>query len=272
MKLRQYLISLFKTIMLACTPVERLGRNAEQPMVPVIVSLTSIPSRLKIVHLVIRSLLNQSVHPEKVFLWLHTDLQSEIPESLQKLISDRFEILYSNERGPHRKLVETLRHFPDRHIVTCDDDHIYPVDWLERLQQEHQRYPDAIVAHMCRVFRYEGKELLPYRKWHGEIEGHGSPLTLALGWGGVWYPPGCLHEDVTRSDMYDELAPRADDMWFKAMSFRQGTLTRRTTIPLPEPTPVIFSQKFSLQYTNVGEDENRKQWLCLADRFQLELT
>ena len=271
MKFRQYPLSLYKTILLAFAPIEKLGENAEPAAVPVIVSLTSIPSRLKIVHLVIRSLLDQTVRPEKILLWLHRDLKSEIPPKLQKLTSDRFEICYSDKRGPHRKLVETLRLFPDKHIVTCDDDHIYPPDWIERLQQEHQRYPDAIVAHMCRVFRYEGADLRPYRQWHGEREGHGSPLTLAVGWGGVWYPPASLHRDVTSREMYDSLAPRADDMWFKAMSIRQGTQTRRTTHPLPEPGPIIFSQGLSLQTTNIGEDDNRKQWLKLANHFQIDL-
>jgi hypothetical protein len=112
-------------------------------------------------------------------------------------------------------------------------------------------------------------ELKSYKDWCSEEIGSGSLTTVAIGYGGVVYPSGCLHPDVLARELYDWLAPRADDLWFKAMSLRQGTLTRRSTRPLPKPLPVVGSQKVSLKKHNIGQDGNRTQWQSLCNHFQL---
>ena len=118
---------------LNCTSDDQLGKNASPAIVDVIISLTSIPSRLSTLHLTIKSLLNQGVSFEKIILWLHEDLKNNLPPALEKLQGKRFEIRYSTTTEPHRKLIETLKLYPDRIIVTCDDDVMYPDDWLFRL-------------------------------------------------------------------------------------------------------------------------------------------
>jgi hypothetical protein len=47
------------------------------------------------------------------------------------------------------------------------------------------------------------------------------------GTGGVLYPPGCLHEEVHNIDAMLELCPKADDVWFKAMSVLKGVPVRK---------------------------------------------
>ena len=55
--------------------------------------------------------------------------------------------------------------YPDEYIVTCDDDMMYPQDWLEILLTDHEENPESIVAYMCRVFIYRDNELMPYLQW-----------------------------------------------------------------------------------------------------------
>ncbi len=270
MKARVFLRSVFHAARLTCTPAGKLGRRVAPAAEDVIVSLTTIPSRLGSLHLTIKSLLDQDVAFDRIILWVHRDSRNALPAALAALVGERFEIRYSETTEPHRKLVETLKVFPGRIIVTCDDDMMYPRDWLRRLLESWRQTPGDIVAHMCRKIRIEDGEILPYRRWRGEARGHSSPLTLALGWGGVLFPPGSLDPRVFDREAYLRLSPRADDLWFKAMAMLGGTAMRKSREPNPEPVPILGSQTFSLGRQNIGEDQNRVQLLALIAEFDLD--
>jgi hypothetical protein len=268
-KAKSFFRSIFTSAKLACTSPDQLGKTASPADVEVVISLTSIPSRLSSLHLTIKSLLNQNISFEKIILWLHQDLNGRLSPKLQKLQGKRFEIHYCETTEPHRKLVETLKLYPDRVIVTCDDDMMYPNDWLFRLLESWRQTPNDIVAHRCRKIRMENGEMLPYKTWHSEPNGGSSALTLALGWGGVLFPPGSLDSRVLDRDTYIRLSPRADDLWYKVMAMLKGTAMRKSRDPYPAPIPIIASQSFSLGTENIGEDLNRFQLLALAEEYNL---
>ena len=253
-------------------PDDKLGQDARPAAAEVVISLTSIPSRISTLHLTIKSLLNQNVTFEKIVLWLHQDLENDLPRALQKLHGERFDIHYCPTTEPHRKLVETLKIFPDRIIVTCDDDMMYPKDWLSRLLESWQQAPNSIIAHMCRKVRIVNGEIMPYRTWRGEARGESTIRTLALGWGGVLFPPGSLDDRVLDRDSYMRLSPYADDLWFKAMAMLKGTSVRRSRNPDPGPLPIIGSQNISLRDKNIDEDHNRVQLLDLVKEFDLDFS
>jgi hypothetical protein len=270
MKFKELPSSIARVWQLVRKPINSLGEDASEINERLIVSLTSIESRLSIVHLTIRSLLDQSVKSEKIVLWLHHSLSNKIPNKLSALQSKRFEIHFSDQTCAHRKLVESLKLFPDHIIVTCDDDVMYPNDWLLTLHQESKSFPLEIVAHECRVITYdENNRVLPYANWSGEKIGGSEFNTLAIGYGGVLYPPHSLHKDVTKRELYDNLAPRADDLWFKAMAIKAGTSVRRTSCKQEKPVPIAFSQGISLKKFNVREDGNRMQWQATLDYYTL---
>ena len=269
MKVKAFFRSIFTSARLACISNDQLGKTASPAEVEVVISLTSIPSRLSSLHLTIKSLLNQSISFEKVVLWLHQDLKNNLPPVLEKLQGKRFEIHYCATTEPHRKLVETLKIHPDRIIVTCDDDYMYPKDWLFRLLVSWRHTPNDIVAHRCRKIGIKNGEIRPYRNWHGESEGESSPLTLAVGWGGILFPPGSLDTRVLDRDTYIRLSPSADDLWYKAMATLKGTAMRKTRDPYPAPIPIIGLQSISLNKKNIGDDLNRVQLLALAKEYNL---
>lgn len=247
-----------------------IGRHTGK-ILPVIVSLTSIPSRLESLHLVIRSLLLQNSRPEKILLWLHQDLSEKIPAKLACLKDDCFEIRFVELTCSHRKLVHSLEEFPDKIIVTCDDDHMYNSTWLERLYKDHLEFPQDIIAHECRELSYDAHgNLNPYHEWKTQLQpGVSSTWMMPIGYGGVLYPPKTLYKDVTRPDLYLALAPRADDLWFKAMSYLQGTTTRRSQEPGTKPVPILGTQKVSLKHTNVRKNGNFDQWRAICDYYQI---
>ncbi len=256
------------------TQLRRLSQDAlnhrQRPEVPVVVSLTSIPSRLKQIHLTLRSLMAQSVRPVTIVLWLNEDLKDQLPESLTHLTGDLLDIRYSPLSCSHRKLIHSLDAFPEHCIVTCDDDVMYPGNWLERLWQEHERYPDQIIANRCNLITYDSDDnTLPYREWIKQVPpGTSHPALMPAGYGGVLYPPHSLRPEATNADLFLKLAPKADDLWFKAMSYLNGTLCRRASQVSEKPVPVRGTQRTTLAKTNIREDYNRQQWDALRRHFQ----
>ena len=269
MKIKEFFPSLIKSLQLRRLKSARLHSD-NRPASEVIVSLTSIPSRLRLLDLTIRSLMIQSVRPAKILLWLHEDLQGKEPKALSALVGEIFSIHYSDLTCSHRKLIHTLELYPDAVIVTCDDDQLYPNDWLERLVEDHKRFPGEIIANECKLIACsEDGETLPYKQWSGKIDaGFSDASLMPVGYGGVLYPPDSLLPEVTDPDLFLKLAPKADDLWFKAMSFLKGTTCRKASNPSAMPLPVIGTRQTTLAQSNVKLDQNREQWDALRHYFQ----
>jgi hypothetical protein len=267
MKLKEIPISLYKSWYLNSLNHTRL-MNTNREKVGVVVSLTTIPSRLSSLHLVIRSLLVQSLLPERIVLWVHESLEGKLPKKLISLCGGLFEIRYTKGTASHRKLVHSLVAFPGSPIVTCDDDLLYPKDWLENLAEEAKKYPENILANQTRYIRYypDGR-VIPYSEWQYPQDTFNKMAVIGIGAGGVWYPLGALDPQVTDELLFMALAPRADDLWFKAASLLKGTPTKQTKQPTATPTPIIGSQKVALKKTNIGQDKNRTQWEALVTHF-----
>jgi len=272
MKLKEIPKSVYHSLRLRSLSAEKL-RNGHGDTAPVVVTLTAIPSRMARLDLVIRSLLDQELVPSKILLWLPESLRGPLPKKLEELLGDRFEIAYTPLTCPHKKLIHTLERYPDLPAVTCDDDMIYPRMWLKELYETYLQKQECITAHQLRTIRTGEDGLpLPYSEWVLPAGEAPNPRALlAIGAGGVLYPPGCLDPRVQDSQLFLDLCPRADDLWFKAMSLLAGTCIRGTRRTSGEPIPIIGSQKTSLKKTNIGQDGNRLQWLRLVEHFGLRL-
>ncbi|UNY97569.1 glycosyltransferase [Zhouia spongiae] len=273
MKLKEIPVSVYHTLRLKSLSVERLYSHNRDTIVPVIVSLTSIPSRLNKVHITIRSLLSQTKKPKKIILWLHEEIKNDIPRSLKILEGDFFEIRYSHLTCSHKKLIHTLKYFPEDIIVTCDDDFIYDKYWLELLYKEHLRLPNCIIANQTRyICHNEKNEPLSYKLWkYPKNTNHSQNPVLAIGAGGVLYPPNKLDKTVFDEELFLSLTPKADDLWFKGMSFLNGTQTIQSLNPPKPPTSIAGTQKISLKKQNIGKDLNRVQWEQLTSYFKIDI-
>ncbi|MFT2098089.1 hypothetical protein ACMUMQ_06975 [Marinomonas sp. 2405UD66-6] len=272
MKLKEYIPSFINIIKLRSLPLEKL-KSTNAPTLPVIVTLTSIPSRLHIIDITIRSILSQPQKPQKIVLWLHEELQNQLPKKLTDLVGEIFEIRFQKELTcSHRKLIYSLKEFLDTALITCDDDLIYRPEWLASLYNDHQTYPNSVIANECRMITYdESGELLPYKQWtYLKTPGVVDKKLLPIGYGGVLYPKNALHEDATNPDLFLKLAPKADDLWFKMMSLLKGTEVRRSSHPCQKPIPIAGSQAISLKKTNIREDKNRLQWLALCEYYDIK--
>lgn len=215
----------------------------------VIVSFTSMPSRIGRVHFVIDGLLSQTVLPERIVLYLSkADFPGLVlPRSLTTRLDDRFSIrwLDSNLRS-YRKLVHALSDFPDKSIITVDDDQLYSADAIESLVTAARRFPGHI------AFRI-GYRLGPRDPLTGSIPRAGREPDLwhlPVGVGGVLYPPDSLHGEVGNSDLFMSLCPYADDLWFKAMALLKRTPAVRAEPGGGRDHSLWFKYEESLNYQN----------------------
>lgn len=196
----------------------------------IIISLTSFPQRMYEIHYTLYSLLTQSVKPAKVILWLGEEqfpnLEKDIPEKILKLKENGLVIGWCKNLYSYTKLIPTLKQYPGNIIVTADDDIYYEKDWLEILIKNHETNPETIICHRAHKVKLSKNGIAPYKKWPKKIKtGKASYLNFLTGVGGVLYPQNCFYKDVLNENLFMELAPKADDVWFWTMSVLNKTKT-----------------------------------------------
>ncbi|MCC2979776.1 hypothetical protein [Sphingomonas sp. IC4-52] len=195
-----------------------------------IVSVTSYPRRFRSLHYTLRSLLEQDVKADRTILWIAERDRDAIPRAVWALRDRGLEIRFSADIRSYKKLVPALEAFPHAFIATADDDIIYPPDWLGVLVDGYSPVDPSIVCRRAHRIGFDTEGFKPYLAWELNLN-DGSAFEpaddlLAVGAGGVLYPPGALHADVLRADMFMQLAPQGDDLWFWWMGRRLGTKTR----------------------------------------------
>lgn len=196
-----------------------------------IISLTSYGYRIHDLHYVVESLLTQTLKPNRIILWLSKDEFSDdlLPQSLKNKLKRGLEIRYCSDLMSYKKLLPTLKEFPNSIIVTADDDVLYPHDWLERMYRCHINHPDDIICTNAHIISFDDNgQILPYAKWNNppQYRETASIALLPVGIGGVLYPPRTLDQDIFNTELFKRLTPTADDLWFKVMSLRRGTICR----------------------------------------------
>jgi len=185
-----------------------------------IVSLTSYGKRLTdTAPYAVATLLSQSVKPDRIVLWVgHKDMEN-IPEIMGKLVEKGLEIRFCEDIKAYTKLIHSLTAFPGQYVITADDDIFYPRRWLEQLISEHNKNPKKIICHRVHGIKVdENHNLLPYDDWDWSVSPKQWERVFPTGVGGILYPPGCFYKDITDKELFTELSPHNDDIWYWAMT------------------------------------------------------
>lgn len=246
----------------------------EQPRNPkLIVSLTSFPERMYDLHFCLYSLLTQTLKPDEVILWLATDefpnKEADLPQKVLQLKENGLTIKWCENIGSYKKLIPTIREYPNDIIVSADDDIFYPAEWLERLYNSYLKNPDYIHCHRAHKITFDDSGCIePYEKWEKCIEDKtASFINFFTGAGGILYPPNCFYKDILDEDIFMRLAPRADDIWFWAMCVLNNKKIKVIENPINQITYTnparelqIFNEKtlYSTNGAAGGNDEQLK--------------
>lgn len=243
----------------------------------VILSLTSFPAAIPYAAQAIQSILDGTILPDKVVLYLTFSQFGEdgLPQELLKLANDNpiFEIRdYDRDIRSYRKLIPALADFPNATIITVDDDVRYHKNMVRDLLRLHEQIPDAILAHRAKRMKL-GKS---YRKWskyrwydflikkiHADFD------NIQTGVGGVLYPPHSLKQEMLDIKLFTEIAPTADDIWFWAAAVANGT----RIVPVPfghnKPRGLGKPRELSLKTVNfkAGTDRNAAVLQAILERY-----
>lgn len=230
-----------------------------------VVSLTSFPDRIGIVHKTVRSILNQErIKPDKVELWLASEQfkngERDLPTALLDLKKYGLEIRWYHDIRSFKKLIPTLKEHSDSIIVTADDDVFYERDWLTRLFCGYEQNKHNIYCHKATKFYLD--EDGNYRATGGGkyYYKEGSFLNKLVGVGGVLYPPGSLNTEVLNEVVFQELAPTNDDIWFWFMAILNKTKVSVVAGNTPKPIE-IYERRKSGKLTNINDSGENLFWV-----------
>ena len=242
-----------------------------------IVSFTTYDKRIHDAHLVIESIAQQTIKPNRLILWLDEDefTLETIPLILHKQIKRGLEIRFCPNYRSYKKLIPTLKLFPEANIITIDDDILYPDDMVEGLVREHSAHPNCIIGHRIHKITLDSdKKVVPYSKWTHEIEStQASMLNIAIGVGGVFYPKGSLNKECFNVDVFSKLAPNADDVWFKAMTTLNGFKAKKVDDGRyfwGRFIQIESGQDIALSVSNYIEHGNDSQIREVFDKYNIE--
>lgn len=185
-----------------------------------VVSLTTYPARVGNVWRVIEMAANQRGIKEKYAICLYL-IKSEfegidLPAKIKELQARGLTVKFNEENLKcHNKYFYAFKDYPEKTIITIDDDLQYNHHTISGLIKKNKEYPKCIIYNRGnRILNNE-----PYNNWPF-VENMTCPQqdVFPTGVGGVLYPPHCCNEFVTDMGVIKKTCLRADDLWLNFMS------------------------------------------------------
>lgn len=241
-----------------------------------IVSVTTFGQRIYDLKYTLFSLLQQTVHPEKIIVWLAQDefSDSTLPHDLLCFKKYGVEFDYCQDIKQYKKLIPAIMKYPNKHIVTADDDIFYSRVWLEKLWKCHLRYPNDKITHRAHRVTFENGHMNSYSVWPKNVKDTNGVL-FPTGGAGTLYPAHTFHNDISNSELYKTLCPKADDVWF----FFMGYLSKQKVRVTPHAERRLryvdiykeycLNSKVSLRTDNVFHNLNDVQIKAVMDHYHI---
>ncbi|SFN77910.1 hypothetical protein SAMN04487831_103258 [Pseudobutyrivibrio sp. UC1225] len=240
----------------------------------VIVSLTTYPARINTVWVTISTLLNQTFKPAKVVLYLSKEQfpngADELPVELLKQQSRGLEIGFvDDDLKPHKKYYYALQDYPDKMVITADDDVFYPENHIEKLVEASKKYPDAVICLRSHRITTNDGEFTPYNSWKEVLTDEPDFATIPIGCNGALYKRKFFDEELFDAEKIKEYALFTDDLWLKIMELKNGVKAYNCA---EEPLIYfdnIFNKNTGLWHANASEDSNRNDdvWGKLIEKY-----
>lgn len=264
-------------VAIALLPDEMLTRDNE-----LVVSLTSYGHRITdTLPYTLYSLLTQEVLPGRIVVYLSKDevCGDSLPDILKKLEKCGVEFYYVKDTRSYKKLIPALPMFPDSPILTVDDDMYYDKrlvnSYLSAYRMSNKRTVLGTIGRM--VTRGEDGNLKPYSEWENLNESNHEAMDISFyGVGGCLYPPHVFDEEVLREDLFTQMAPTADDLWFWVMEQRCGVRTQLLqnyrslcNIPVDRTTMFELDRPDCLTALNDRQGANDGQLKTLIEYYEI---
>lgn len=243
-----------------------------------IVSLTSFPKRINDVWMVIDSIYRQTMRPKLICLTLSIKefpkKKKDLPTRLLQYQKYGLKIIWiENNLKPHNKYQTVMQQYPDKYIITIDDDIYYRKDLILHLWRLSQKFPNCICANNASSILNEHLELESYNKWQHKnvIPYNPSHNYLAKGYNGIIYPPSVFkNKEAFNEKLIMQTCLKADDLWLKANELINNVKVVKGDY-YPTAIELSGSQKVTLMKTNTSNinNENDKQWAQIDSQLNI---
>ena len=230
------------------------------PSIPLIVSMTSYPPRIRAASIALLSVLAQSPRPRAVFLVLFSgDFRGRgLPFILRWLVHHRnVEIIWVGEdSGSFKKLLPVLEIDDSCSILTVDDDVVYRAGFLRLLWINHQQCPEVVLGTRGVIVEFNSNgDLESYVTWPAAPAGEVGYRVFLTGVGGILYPAGSVKEVFRNSALALSVCAAADDIWFKLSTASSG-YPAMCVCNNTQFYPIPFTQGIALWRENVSNHRN----------------
>lgn len=248
-----------------------------------IVSLTTFPKRLPNLWMVLYSIFRQTMRPAKIVVTLIEDEvpggKESLPLTLRYFEDKGVEFLFEKENlRPHNKYFYCRQKYPNRDVITIDDDLLYYPDTIERLLKLHQQYPNNVCTNRSTKIMWDENGFCTSRYWPEVLNNAGPSLYLiALGYSAVLYPACFQPSLLYNAELIRKLSLGTDDLWLRAVEIVENIkvvngcyYAHPMTLPSSQ---TIALQKHNCANTNNGNDINWKKLDChfgLFSKIQLQ--
>ena len=240
-----------------------------------VVSLTTYPARVGNVWRVIEMAANQRGIKEKYAICLYL-IKSEfegidLPAKIKELQARGLTVKFNEENLKcYNKYFYAFTDYPDKTIITIDDDLLYNHHTISKLIKFNKKYSDCIAFNRGNLLIKDN----PYKDWPF-IHNMTTPCFNAFptGVGGVLYPPNCCGSTVTNLNVIKQTCLRADDLWLNFNSRLKGTKVVQTDLKSTFMVLPDSNQQYALWATNNsgGSNENDKQIVSISEWAKQEL-
>lgn len=248
----------------------------------IIVSLTSYPARIKNIQWVLDSIVAQTYKPDKVVLYLSEDqfVEKRLPINLSSYFEQGLEIHWcQGDMKSHKKYLYAFSEYSDDYIITIDDDFYYEKHMIEEFVQCMDKFPRCVLARRTHLITAKSDgSISSYEKWWSECMHYTcAPRKdlVAVGCGGILYPPHLLTDEVFNADNIKKYCMYADDIWLKVMEL----ISEMSVVQVPTRLLDRFDDEFAKdglyqQHNgNGGNDRQLQMLLEFYDNFNgLDLT
>lgn len=254
--------------------IKQPALNACSRDIYITASLTSFPARINYVYLAIKSLLLQSVKPDKLILWLAEEQfpNKVLPKELLQLTEYGLEIKWCEDLYGHKKYYYCIKdQKPNEVVITFDDDIIYPIDCIKRLIKQHKRFPNCIICERAQSIDYEKSGTIKNPgKWkvisNVGVKSPSYSLNPSPG-GGCLIPYNAFYKDAIIKDKIYKLAYKNDDLWYMFMAAQQGTKIIKTKKYHKLFSLILGSQTTQMATENVIKNKNLQIMALLKESY-----